>query len=423
MSRPYRLWFSLQMTDVTIEKAEGGVIVCKRDCIAMILAGGQGSRLGVLTRKIAKPAVPFGGKYRIIDFPLSNCRNSGIDTVGVLTQYEPLALHKYIGMGGAWDLDRKDGGTFMLPPYAREKEAEWYKGTADAIYQNLNFIESVNPSYVLILSGDHIYTMDYAKMLAYHKAKGAGVTIAVIEVPWSDASRFGILHTTDNGRILDFQEKPANPNSNLASMGVYIFNWKLLKKVLLEDSRDSTSSHDFGKNVIPKMLFAGFRLYAYAFDGYWKDVGTVESYWEANMDLLEDEPALDIYNPEWQIYSVNPTRPPHYLGPNAKVAKSLISEGCSIFGEVDHSVIFQGVHIGEGAKIKDSIIMPYVHIESYAEISKAIIGRRSVIETYSKIAAPPVNGVRDIVVVSDNIVIPREAQVFQNGIVPKLQVV
>lgn len=395
----------------------------KKDCIAMILAGGQGSRLGVLTRKIAKPAVPFGGKYRIIDFPLSNCHNSGIDTVGILTQYEPLTLHKYIGTGSAWDLDRKDGGAFVLPPYAREKGGEWYKGTADAIYQNANFIESMNPNFVLILSGDHIYTMDYTQMLDYHKARKAEVTISGIEVPWREASRFGIMQTADNGRILEFQEKPECPGSNLASMGIYIFNWKLLKRLLEEDSRNIASNHDFGKDIIPQMLSAGLRMFAYAFDGYWKDVGTVESLWEANMDLLADEPALDIYNPEWRIYSVNPTRPPHYIGPNAKVTQSLISEGCTVFGEVEHSVIFPGVYIGEGVKIKDSVVMPYVHVDSYAEINKAIIGRRCVVETCAVIGAPAINGVRDIVVVGDNLIIPREAEVRQNGIIPKRQVV
>ncbi|HEY3424584.1 MAG TPA: glucose-1-phosphate adenylyltransferase, partial [Negativicutes bacterium] len=333
----------------------------KKECIAMILAGGQGSRLGSLTKKLAKPAVPFGGKYRIIDFALSNCRNSGMDTVGVLTQYQPLALHSYIGIGASWDLDRKDGGVFVLPPYARENKAEWYKGTADAIYQNINFIDLVNPNYVLVLSGDHIYTMNYEIMLEYHKAKKAEATIAVIEVPWEEAYRFGIMNTAASGRIMDFAEKPEQPQSNLASMGVYIFNWKLLRKTLEEDSRDSNSVHDFGQNIIPKLLAAGQRLMAYPFSGYWKDVGTVQSFWEANMDLLADEPELDLYDPQWRIYAVNPTRPPHYVGAAAKVTRSLVSEGCAVFGEVDHSVLFPGVHIGEGASVKDSVIMPYVH--------------------------------------------------------------
>ena len=267
----------------------------KTECLAMILAGGQGSRLGALTKKIAKPAVPFGGKYRIIDFPLSNCRNSDINTVGILTQYQPLALHSYLGTGEAWDLDRKNGGVYILPPYAREKGAEWYKGTADAIYQNLNFIEMIDPEYVLILSGDHIYKMDYSWMLEYHKLKKAEATIGVIEVPWEEASRFGIMNTDEENKIIEFQEKPEKPESNLASMGIYIFNWKFLKRYLEEDARDNVSSHDFGKNIIPKMLSAGARMYSYAFNGYWKDVGTISSLWEANMDLLEDEPELNLH--------------------------------------------------------------------------------------------------------------------------------
>ena len=347
----------------------------KTDCLAMILAGGQGTRLGSLTKKIAKPAVPFGGKYRIIDFPLSNCSNSGIDTVGILTQYQPLALHNYIGSGGAWDLDRKNGGVFILPPYAREKGAEWYKGTADAIYQNINFIEMINPSYVLILSGDHIYSMDYSWLIDYHKVKKAEVTIGVIEVPMEEAPRFGIMNTDSESRITEFQEKPAQPKSNLASMGIYVFNWKFLKRYLEDDAKDTVSSHDFGKNIIPKMLNNDAKMYAYAFNGYWKDVGTVDSFWEANMDLLKEKPELDLHDRSWKIYSVNPAMPPHYVGETAKVVRSLVSEGAIIKGEVVNSVVFSGVTIEEGAKVVDSVIMPNAHIGSNAEITRVVVSQ------------------------------------------------
>ncbi|MBP2626887.1 MAG: Glucose-phosphate adenylyltransferase [Firmicutes bacterium] len=389
-------------------------MMSKKECVAMILAGGQGSRLGSLTKKIAKPAVPFGGKYRIIDFPLSNCHNSGIDTVGVLTQYQPLALNSYIGIGSSWDLDRRDGGVFMLPPYACEKGAEWYKGTADAIYQNLNFIEMMNPNYVLILSGDHIYNMDYSLMLEHHKAQKAEVTISVIEVPWHEASRFGIMSVGETGRVTEFAEKPKEPKSNLASMGIYIFNWRLLRKVLEDDSKNDLSSHDFGKDVIPKLLAADHRLSAYYFEGYWKDVGTVESFWEANMDLLNEEPELDLYNPNWKVYSVNATRPPHYIGATAKVTRSLISEGCSILGTVDHSVIFPGVHIAEGVCIKDSIVMPYVNIGAYAQVYRAIIGRKGVVEAEAIIGN--VNN-KDITVVNEDIVTSSGIDVLASSII------
>jgi len=385
----------------------------KKECVAMILAGGQGSRLGSLTKKIAKPAMPFGGKYRIIDFPLSNCHNSGIETVGVLTQYQPLALNSYIGIGSSWDLDRRGGGVFLLPPYAREKGADWYTGTADAIYQNLNFIDMMNPNYVLILSGDHIYNMDYSLMLEHHKNQKAEVTISVTEVPWQEASRFGIMSVNETGRIREFSEKPVVPNSNLASMGIYIFNWRLLRKVLEEDSRNNLSSHDFGKDVIPKLLATDHRLAAYYFTGYWKDVGTVESFWEANMDLLEEQPELDLYNPNWRVYSVNATRPPQYLGVTAKVTRSIISEGCSIFGQVDHSVIFPGVHIAEGACIKDSIVMPYVTIGAHAQVYQAIIGRKTIIEAGVMISS--VNK-QEITVVEENRDILNDNNILANNI-------
>lgn len=387
----------------------------KKECVAMILAGGQGSRLGSLTRKIAKPAVPFGGKYRIIDFPLSNCHNSGMDTVGVLTQYRPLALHSYIGIGSHWDLDRRDGGVYVLPPYAQEGGAEWYKGTADAIYQNLNFIDMINPNYVLVLSGDHIYNMDYSLMLEHHKKQKAEATISVIEVPWHETSRFGIMNTDDRGRINEFVEKPKNAKSNLASMGIYIFNWRLLRKSLEEDHKNALSSHDFGKDIIPKLLMDGHRLFAYYFKGYWKDVGTVESFWEANMDLLADDPQLDLYNPNWRVYSVNPTRPPHYIGTGATVTRSLVSEGCSILGEVEHSVIFPGVHIGEGAKVKDSIIMPYVTIGDHAQVYRGIIGRKSMVEGGVVIGSS--HG--GICVIEENIIIPSGADILDNTMISK----
>ena len=374
----------------------------KKECVAMILAGGQGSRLGSLTKKLAKPAVPFGGKYRIIDFALSNCHNSGLDTIGVLTQYQPLALHSYIGSGSSWDLDRRGGGVFLLPPYAREKGAEWYKGTADAIFQNMNFIEMMNPQYVLVLSGDHIYSMDYSKMLDYHKSEKAEVTIGVLEVPWQEASRFGIMNTSSGGRITDFVEKPAEPQSNLASMGIYIFNWRLLRKSLEEDNRNVSSSHDFGKNVIPRLLSEGRRMYAYYFSGYWKDVGTIESFWEANMDLLAEEPDLNLYDPAWRIYSVNSTRPPQYIGSTAKISKSMISEGCTIFGEVEHCVIFPGVYIAEGAKVKDSVIMPYASIGAHAQIFRSVVGRKSSLEAGAVVGNQDSKG---ITVIEENSVV------------------
>lgn len=351
----------------------------KTKCLAMILAGGQGSRLGALTKNIAKPAVPFGGKYRIIDFPLSNCANSGIDKVGVLTQYRPLELHTYLGTGNAWDLDKSTGGVFILPPYARDKGADWYKGTADAIYQNLNFIDMMDPEYVLILSGDHIYTMDYSKMLDVHRANKADATIGVFEVPWDEAPRFGIMNTDFvDGRIIEFEEKPAKPKSNLASMGIYIFNREFLSRYLMADAADENSSHDFGKNIIPAMLKDNARLYSYAFEGYWKDVGTIESLWQANMDLLADEPPFS-FNSSWTIYSSNPSLPPHYIGNEARVHNSMLNEGSMIFGEVDHSVLFSGVKIGKGAKVTNSVIMPFTKIEENAVIDHAIVAQNCVI--------------------------------------------
>lgn len=344
-----------------------------RECIAMLLAGGQGNRLGILTKNVAKPAVPFGGKYRIIDFTLSNCINSGIDTVGVLTQYRPLKLNAYIGNGQPWDMDMIDGGVAVLPPYMKGKVGEWYKGTANAIYQNIEFVEQYSPEYVIVLSGDHIYKMDYSTIIEYHREKGADSTIGVIQVPWEEASRFGIMNTRDDGSIYEFEEKPKSPKSNKASMGIYVFTWDILKKYLYEDEADSKSSHDFGKNIIPRMLREGMKLFAFPFKGYWKDVGTIQSLWEANMDLLEFPPKFDIDDPAWRIYSRNPAEPPHYIASCSSVKRSIIGEGCLVYGDVEHSVIFSGVYINEGAKIRDSIIMPNSTIGKNASINCSII--------------------------------------------------
>ena len=345
----------------------------KQECVAMLLAGGQGSRLYALTRKIAKPAVPYGGKYRIIDFPLSNCVNSGIETVGVLTQYQPLELNGYIGSGAPWDLDRMDAGVHILPPYQRNQGADWYKGTANAIYQNIDFIQRYNPEYVLILSGDHIYKMDYSDMLAFHKEKNADCTIAVLDVPKEEASRFGILNTNPDGSIYEFDEKPAVPKSTLASMGIYIFTWEKLRKYLIADEEDTTSQNDFGKNVLPTMLNSGERMFAYRFEGYWKDVGTIDSLWEANMDLLNPNVPLDLSDDSWKIYSRNPGMPPQYLAATAQVQNSSITEGCVIEGKVESSVIFAGVTIEEGAEIVQSILMPGAVVRKGAKVQYAIL--------------------------------------------------
>jgi glucose-1-phosphate adenylyltransferase len=345
----------------------------KKKCVAMLLAGGKGSRLSSLTKNLAKPAVPFGGKYRIIDFTLSNCTNSGIDTVGVLTQYQPLVLNSYIGIGSAWDLDRRNGGVTVLPPYSESSEVKWYSGTASAIYQNLNYLTQYDPEYVLILSGDHIYKMNYEHMLEYHVEKGADVTISVIEVPWGEASRFGIMNTNEEMRITEFEEKPQLPKNNLASMGIYIFNWNILKKYLEMDARNPESTHDFGKDVIPLLLEEKRKLFAYSFKGYWKDVGTIKSLWEANMDLLDDKCELNLFDYEWRIYSINPNQPPQYISPEADVIESLINEGCTIEGDVEKSVIFQGVTVEKGAAVRESVVMPDAVIGKNTFIEKAIV--------------------------------------------------
>lgn len=357
----------------------------KKEMVAMLLAGGQGKRLKGLTKSLAKPAVYFGGTYRIIDFPLSNCSNSGIDTVGVLTQYEPLILHSYIGVGSDWDLNRKNGGVFVLPPHERENGSSWYRGTADAIYRNLKFVDQFDPEHVLILSGDHIYKMDYHAMLQYHKERNADCTISVIDVPLEEASRFGILNTEDDLKIYEFEEKPSQPKSTLASMGVYIFKWEILRKHLLEDGENSSSSHDFGKDIIPLMLEDGNSLFAYPFEGYWRDVGTVTSLWEANMDLLSDHPPLNLNDPSWRIFTRNPNQPAQYVAPGAKVSGCIINEGCIVHGEVNHSVLFYGVEVGEGTVITDSVIMPKVKIGKNVRIHRAIISENTVIDDYMEI--------------------------------------
>ena len=361
----------------------------KKKWVAMLLAGGQGSRLYTLTQKLAKPAVPFGGKYRIIDFPLSNCVNSGIDTVGVLTQYQPLVLNEYLGNGRPWDLDRLDGGLYTLPPYQKSSGSDWYTGTANAIYQNINFIERYNPEHVLILSGDHIYKMDYTKMLEHHEKMGADCTIAVIEVPMEEASRFGIMNTKPDTQIFEFEEKPKKPKSNLASMGVYIFRWDKLRQYLIEDEADQKSANDFGKNIIPAMLANHEKMYAYAFDGYWKDVGTIDSLWEANMDLLAPSDPLALYDPAWKIYSRNPCQPPHFLADTAHVENSLLTEGCRVGGEIDFSVLFAGVTVEEGAVVRDSIIMPGSVVKKGALVQYAIIAENTVIGENAKVGERP----------------------------------
>ena len=354
---------------------------CKKECIAMLLAGGQGSRLYDLTKQIAKPAVSFGGKYKIIDFPLSNCINSGIDTVGVLTQYQPFALNEYVANGTPWDLDRIRGGLYVLPPYQGNKTSDWYKGTANAIYQNINFIKQYDPDYVLILSGDHIYRMDYNKMLQQHKATGAACTVATITVPMDEASRFGICNTNPDGSIYEFEEKPKNPKNNQASMGIYIFSTKTLIEYLVNDEADENSSNDFGKNIIPNLLGNGEKLYSYRFEGYWKDVGTISSLWEANMDLIGENPIISLADKDFRIYSKNTARPPQFIGKDAVVENSLVSEGCRIYGTVINSVVSGGVIVEPGAIIKDSVIMEDVIVRENACVYTAIVDSDTVVES------------------------------------------
>ncbi len=390
----------------------------KKECVAMLLAGGQGSRLYALTNNIAKPAVPFGAKYRIIDFPLSNCINSGIDTVGVLTQYQPLLLNEYIGNGQPWDLDRAFGGVHVLSPYQKKSKSAWYEGTANAIYQNINFIKMYNPDYVLILSGDHIYKMDYSKMLRAHIDTGADCTIAAIEVPLKEASRFGILNTNPDGSIYEFEEKPKQPKSTLASMGVYIFTAEKMYKYLEEDDDDPESSKDFGKNILPKMLNAGEKMFAYRFEGYWKDVGTISSLWEANMDLLGEEPAFDVADPAWKIHSRNPLAPPEYIGEGAAVQNSMVALGCEIYGEVENSVLSSNVVVEKGAVVKDSVIMSGTTVRAGAKIDYSIIDEDVVVGEDAVIGADK-SEAKGIAVLGRNIEVGKGAVVSAGAIIDK----
>ena len=390
----------------------------KKECVAMLLAGGQGSRLYALTNNIAKPAVPFGAKYRIIDFPLSNCINSGIDTVGVLTQYQPLLLNEYIGNGQPWDLDRAFGGVHVLSPYQKKSKSAWYEGTANAIYQNINFIKMYNPDYVLILSGDHIYKMDYSKMLRAHIDTGADCTIAAIEVPLKEASRFGILNTNPDGSIYEFEEKPKQPKSTLASMGVYIFTAEKMYKYLEEDDDDPESSKDFGKNILPKMLNAGEKMFAYRFEGYWKDVGTISSLWEANMDLLGEESAFDVADPAWKIHSRNPLAPPEYIGEGAAVQNSMVALGCEIYGEVENSVLSSNVVVEKGAVVKDSVIMSGTTVRAGAKIDYSIIDEDVVVGEDAVIGADK-SEAKGIAVLGRNIEVGKGAVVSAGAIIDK----
>lgn len=379
--------------------------MAKKNMVAMILAGGQGSRLGLMTKQMAKPAVPFGGKYRIIDFALSNCCNSGIDTVGILTQYKPQVLNAHIGIGTPWDFDRVHGGVATLPPYMTEVGGDWYKGTANAIYQNLDFMEKYNPEYVLILSGDHIYKMDYRKMLKYHIDTKADATIAVIDVPLAEASRFGIMNTNKDGVIESFEEKPTQPKSTLASMGIYIFTYEKLKKYLIADAEDKNSDNDFGKNIIPSMLANGEKMVAYSFSGYWKDVGTVESYWEAHMDLLSADNDVKLFDTDWKIYTSTEARPSQYIGPSAKLENSIVTEGCVIHGELVNSIVFPGVYVGKNTRIENSIIMENSVIEDNVVVSKSIILENVKIESHNAIG----NG-KEVAVIETNKVIPSQGK-------------
>ncbi|MBO5359189.1 MAG: glucose-1-phosphate adenylyltransferase [Clostridia bacterium] len=386
----------------------------------MLLAGGQGSRLGVLTGKIAKPAVPYGGKYRIIDFPLSNCTNSGIDTVGILTQYKPLELNDYVGSGKAWDLDRLDGGVHILPPYQSQQGGDWYKGTANAIYQNLSFIERYNPEYVLILSGDHIYKMDYSDMLNQHIESGASCTIAVLDVSLEEASRFGIMNTNPDGTIYEFEEKPKVPKSTLASMGIYIFDWEKLRYYLTEDEKDPNSSNDFGKNIIPAMLGAGELLKVYRFNDYWKDVGTVDSLWDANLDLLNPNLNLDLADKNWRIYSKTTGTSPQYISDTAKVENSLITDGCEIYGDVDYSILFKDVTVEEGATVDYSLVMPGAVIKKGAKVRYAIIAENVVVEEGATVGGDPAvvgNENWGITVIGDNLTVGKNADVSANKMI------
>lgn len=396
-----------------------------KDIIALLLAGGQGSRLGVLTKNIAKPAILYGGKYRIIDFSLSNCINSDIDTVGVLTQYRPLELNAHIGIGKPWDMDRINGGVTILSPYLKEETGEWYKGTANAIYQNIHYVDKHSPEYVVILASDHVYKMNYSKMLDFHKEKKADATISVIDVPWEEASRYGIMNTDESSRIFEFEEKPKNPKNNLASMGVYIFTWNALKEYLIRDDQNNDSDHDFGKNIIPMMLNEGKSMWAYKFNGYWRDVGTIQAYWESNMDLISRVPDLNLFDPAWKIYTPNPVKPPHYIGPEGSIKKAIVSEGCMIYGSVKNSVIFPGVYIGKGTVIEDSIIMSDTSIGEDCSINQCIIGEGSRVGNNVKMGIGEMvpNEIKPslynsgITVVGELAVVPDESEIGKNVVI------
>jgi len=389
-----------------------------KEMIAMLLAGGQGSRLYTLTQKLAKPAVPFGGKYRIIDFPLSNCVNSGIDTVGVLTQYQPLVLNEYIGNGQPWDLDRLHGGVHVLPPYQQATGSDWYKGTANAIYQNINFIERYDPEYVIILSGDQICKQDYSDFLRFHKEKGAEFSVAVMEVPWEEAGRFGLMVTDDNDKIIAFQEKPKEPKSNLASMGIYIFNWDILKKYLIEDENDPESENDFGKNVIPSLLRDKREMYAYRFSGYWKDVGTISSLWEANMEILDPENSgINLFDDDWRIYSRNSGMTGHRIGADAVLENCMITDGCSIDGQVKHSILFAGVKVEKGAVIEDAVIMGGSTIKEGAQIKHCIIAENVVIGKNAIVGEMPDGNKKGVATVGSNVMIGEGAVVGPDAMV------
>ena len=392
----------------------------KKECVAMLLAGGQGSRLYALTQKVAKPAVPFGGKYRIIDFPLSNCINSGIDTVGVLTQYQPMLLNEYIGNGLPWDLDRSFGGVKILPPYQGTNSSDWYKGTANAIYQNMQFIDRYDAEYVLILSGDHIYKMDYAKMLKFHKQSGADCTIAVLDVPIEEASRFGILSVDDEQKIFKFEEKPKNPDSTKASMGIYIFTKSKLAEYLNADAADPTSSNDFGKNIIPSMLKAGEKMFAYEFEGYWKDVGTLSSLWEANMDLLGEKPVFSMDDENWRFYTRHLNYPAQYIGADATVTNTIVSEGCEVFGTVENSVLFPGAKVEAGAVVRDSVIMSDTVVAKDAVVTYSLIDTNVVVGEGAKVGGE-VGCAEGITVLGEGTVIDAGAVVAAGDMIPELR--
>ena len=390
----------------------------EKEMIAMLLAGGQGSRLYALTEKLAKPAVPFGGKYRIIDFPLSNCVNSGIDTVGILTQYQPLVLNEYIGNGQPWDLDRLYGGVHVLPPYQKASGSDWYKGTANAICQNISFIERYHPKYVIILSGDQICKQDYSDFLKFHKEKNAEFSVAVMEVPWEEASRFGLMVADENDKITEFQEKPKDPKSNLASMGIYIFNWDILKQYLLEDDADPTSENDFGNNIIPNLLRDGRDMYAYHFDGYWKDVGTIHSLWEANMEVLDPEHSgIDLFDENWKIYSRNSGMPGHHIASTAHVENSMITDGCKVAGTVKHPILFTGVKVEEGAVVEDAVIMGQTIIRSGAVVKHCIVAENVLIESDAVVGAMPEDGEDGVATIASNVRIGKGAKIGPKAMV------